>query len=102
MLSTYLSYTPTFLSSLAYSVTTDTSSYSSDGKDTACNAGDQGLIPGLGRSLEEGSSNPLQCSCLENSMDKGSLVGYHPQGHKESQTTEELTHDHIDTVCVAH
>ena len=70
MLSTHLSSTATFLSSLAYSVTTDTSNCSSDGKETACNQGDQGLIPGLGRSLE-GNNNPLQYSCLENSMDKG-------------------------------
>ena len=38
----------------------------SAGKESACNAGDLGLIPGLGRSPEEGHGNPLQCSCLEN------------------------------------
>ena len=43
----------------------------SDGKVSACNAGDQGLIPGLGRSPKEGNGNPLQYSCLENSMDGG-------------------------------
>ena len=43
----------------------------SDGKESACNAGDQGLIPRLGRSSEEGSGYPLQYSCLENSMDRG-------------------------------
>ena len=42
----------------------------SDGKESACNAGDLGLIPGLGRSPER-SGNPLQYSCLENSMDRG-------------------------------
>ena len=36
-----------------------------------CNAGDPGLIPGSGRSSGEGNGNPLQYSCLENSMDKG-------------------------------
>ena len=41
----------------------------SDGKESACNAGDQGLIPGSGRSLGEGNGNPLQYSCLENPMD---------------------------------
>ena len=41
----------------------------SDGKVSACNAGDQGLIPGLGRSPKEGNGNPLQYSCLENPMD---------------------------------
>ena len=43
----------------------------SDGKASAYNAGDPGLIPGSGRSLGEGNGNPLQYSCLENSMDRG-------------------------------
>ena len=43
----------------------------SDDKASACNAGDPGLIPGLGRSPGEGNGNPLQYSCLENSMDGG-------------------------------
>ena len=43
----------------------------SDGKESACNAGDLGSIPGLGRSPGEGNSYPLQCSGLENSMDRG-------------------------------
>ena len=38
---------------------------------SACNAGDPGLIPGLGRSSGEGNGNPLQYSCLENPMDRG-------------------------------
>ena len=41
------------------------------GKESACNAGDQGSIPGLGRSPGGGQSNPLQYFCLENSMDRG-------------------------------
>ena len=41
----------------------------SDGKESTCNVGDLGSIPGLGRS--PGERNPLQYSCLENSMDKG-------------------------------
>ena len=41
----------------------------SDDKESACNAGDLGLIPGSGRSPGEGNGNPLQCSCLENPMD---------------------------------
>ena len=40
-------------------------------KASACNAGDPGSIPGSGRSLGEGNGNPLQYSCLENSMDGG-------------------------------
>ena len=43
----------------------------SDGKESACNAGDPGLIPGLGRSPGEENSYPQQYSCLENSMDRG-------------------------------
>ena len=44
---------------------------SSDGKVSAYNAGDLGLIPGLGRSSGEGNGNPLQYFCLENPMDRG-------------------------------
>ena len=43
----------------------------SDGKESACNAGDPGLIPESGRSPREGNGNPLQYSCLENSMNRG-------------------------------
>ena len=43
----------------------------SDGKESACNAGDQGSILGLGRSPGEGNGNPLQYSCLGNLIDKG-------------------------------
>jgi len=43
----------------------------SDCKESACNAVDAGLIPGLGRSPGEGNGNPLQYSCLGNSMDRG-------------------------------
>ena len=41
------------------------------GKEAPCNVGDLGLIPGWGRSPGEGNGNPLQYSCLENSMDRG-------------------------------
>ena len=40
-------------------------------KESACNAGDLGLIPGLERSPGEGNGSPLQYSCLDNSMDRG-------------------------------
>ena len=40
------------------------------GKESACQAGDAGLIPGSGRSPGEGNGNPLQYSCLENPMDR--------------------------------
>ena len=44
---------------------------SSDDKESACNAGDPGLIPGSGRSPGEGNGNPLQYSWLKNPMDRG-------------------------------
>ena len=43
----------------------------SDGKESACNAGDSASVPGLGRSLREGNGNSLKYSCFENSMDRG-------------------------------
>ena len=44
---------------------------SSDSKESTCNAGEQGAIPGSRRSSGEGNGNPLQYSCLENPMDRG-------------------------------
>jgi len=61
------------------------------GKESSCNAGDLGLIPGLGRSLGGGHGNPLQYSYLENHHRQRSLVGCSPRGCKESDTTEELS-----------
>ena len=55
---------------------------SSAGKESACNVGDLGLMPGLGRSPGEGKGYPLQYSGLEN---------YSPWGCKESDTTEQLS-----------
>ena len=43
----------------------------SNGKESACNAGDPGAVPGSGRYPGKGRGNPLQYSCLENSMDRG-------------------------------
>ena len=63
----------------------------SDGKETACNAGDLDSIPGLGRSPGGGRGNPLQYSCLENPHGLRSLASYSPWGHKESDTTEGLS-----------
>ena len=58
---------------------------------SAYNAGDLGLIPGLGRPPGEGNGNPLQYSCLENPMDRGAWqAAYSPWGLKESDTTEQL------------
>ena len=43
----------------------------SEGKESACNAGDLGLLPGSGKAPGEGNGYPLQNSCLENVMDRG-------------------------------
>ena len=59
-------------------------------KERACSTGDLDLTPGSGRSPGEKNGNPLQYSCLENSMER-SLVGYSPWGHKELDTTEQVT-----------
>ena len=63
----------------------------SDGKESACNAGDLGLIPGLGRFPGGGHDNPLRYSSLENPHGQRSLAGYSPWGHKQSDTTEQLS-----------
>ena len=65
------------------------------GKESACNKGDLGLIPRLGRSPGGGHSNPLQYSCLENPHGQRSLVGYGPWGDTELDTTERLSTAHI-------
>ena len=59
----------------------------SDGKESACDAGDLGLIPGLGRCPGEGHGNPLQSLAWRIPLAEG-LAGYSPRGHKESDTTE--------------
>ena len=63
----------------------------SDGKESACNAGDLGLIPGLGRYPGHGNGNPLQYSCLESSMDRGALWAI-VHGATESDIAESLLH----------
>ena len=57
----------------------------SDGKESACNAGDPDSIPGLERSRGEGIGNPLQYSCLGNPMDRGACQA--TWGFKELDTT---------------
>ena len=59
--------------------------YGSAGKESACNVGDLGLVPGLGRSPGEGKGHPLQYSCLESSMD------YTVHVVAQSDTTQRLS-----------
>ena len=56
--------------------------------ESACNAGELGLIPALGRSLGRENGNPLQYSCLGNFYGQKNLEDYSPRGHKESNMTE--------------
>ena len=60
----------------------------SAGKESACSAGDLSLILGLGGSPGGGHGNPLPVFLPGESHGQGSLVGYSPGGHKESDTTE--------------
>ena len=62
----------------------------SDVKESSCNAGDLGLIPGLGRYPEGGHGSPLQYCCLENPHGQRSQAGYSPLGRKEPDMTERL------------
>ena len=70
----------------------------SAGKESACNAGDLGSIPGLGKSPGEGKGYPFQYSGLENFMDCS------PWGRKESDTAERLslTHSHTLNIYESH
>ena len=64
------------------------------GKESACSAGDAGdtgLMPGLGRCPGVGHGNPLQYSCLESCNGQRSLAGYSPLGRTQSDVTERLS-----------
>ena len=74
------------------------SSGGSDGKETTCNAGDLGSIPGLGRSPGEGNGYPLQYSCLENSMDRGDWQG---TGHGVTKSWTQLSNFHLLLIIVS-
>ena len=69
----------------------------SDGKESACDAGDTGLIPGQGRCPGEENGYSLQHSCLENSTDRGAWRAI-IHGVAESDMTKQLTHS---CVCVS-
>jgi len=73
----------------------------SDGKESTCNAGDAGLIPGSGDALEKEMathSSILQFSSIPGEFHgQRSLVGYCPLGFKQLDRTERLTHTHTHT-----
>ena len=70
----------------------------SDGKESARNAGDQALIPGLGRSFWRRKWQPTPVFLLGEVHGQRSLAGYSSWGRRESDTTEQLIHTHTHTV----
>ena len=71
----------------------------SDGKETACNAGDPGLILGLGRSPGEGNGYPLQHSGLDNSMDRGAWQAAVHGVTEKSDMTQQLNNNKYTDNC---
>ena len=71
----------------------------SNGKEPACNAGDLGLILEWGKSPGEGHDNPLQYSCLENPMDRGT---WQATIHEAAKSRTQLSNTHIHTHTHTH
>ena len=69
-------------------------------KEYACNAGDLGLILGLGRCSGEGDDKPLQYSCLENPRGQRGLEGCSPWGCRGSATSERLSTRGKEPACL--
>ena len=67
--------------------------------ESACNAGDLDLIPGLGRSPVEGNGNPLQYSCLEHPMDGGA---WWATVHRVAKSQTQLSNSTLFTVCIGY
>ena len=72
----------------------------SDGKASAYNAGDQGSIPGSGRSPGEGNGNPLQYCCLEKSMDGGTWWAIVPGATKSQTRLIDFTFTFFLIICM--
>ena len=72
------------------------------GKESPCNAGDTGSIPGLERSPGEGNGNPLQYSCLENSMDRGVTVQRVVNSQIWLKGRSTHAHSHLDSLKKKH
>ena len=70
----------------------------SDSKESTCNAGDLGSVPGLGRSAGGGHGNPFQCSCLENTHGQRAWWAK-VQGVGESDVTERLSTQYLVPIC---
>ena len=69
-----------------------------DSKESACNAGGPGSIPGSGRSLGEGSGTLLQYSCLDNSLDRGVWwATVHGVAKSQARLSNSHTHTHTHT-----
>ena len=73
---------------------------SSDGKEYTCHAGDSCSIPGSRRSPGEGHSNPLQYSCLGNSMDRGAWRATIHEDTESEVTARRSTHAHVNTELI--
>ena len=74
---------------------------SSDGKASACNAGDLGSIPGSGRSPGEGNGNPVQYSCLENPMDQRAWwASVHGVAKSQTLLSDFTSLLHMDSIIV--
>ena len=72
-------------------------SSASDSKESACNEGDLGSVPGLGRSPGGGNGNPLQYSYLENPMDRGA---WWAAAHGVSKSWTQLSDSHIHSFLI--
>ena len=76
-------------------------SESEPGKESACNAGDLGSIPELGRSPGRGHGNPLQYSCLENPMDRGDWwATVHVVTKSRTQLSNQAQHELVKLVSL--
>ena len=76
---------------------------SSNGEESACNAGDQGSVPGSGRSPGKGHGNSLQHSCLENSMVRGTWQAtVHGAAISQTWLSKKHTHTHTHTYTHTH
>ena len=79
-------------------ITTYDSPGGSDGKESFCNVGNPGSIPGSGRSPGEGNGNPLQYSCLENFMGRGAWrTTVHGVSKSQTQLSDQDFHFHVYT-----